>query len=135
MNYCKLIVATLFLWAILAPGVFFLWGVEPLRGASLGTLACLAGFLAAEKIQKEVKNSYSKISSAGFLLGGVSRVGFPIIFLLFSIFFYRRPLDKTFLFAIIVSYFVFYPYLLVWSVIIALRYVGQADIAETQDEQ
>ena len=121
MNIVRLLTYTLPVWGLASVLVYFQFGMRPCLAQSSGYLACLFGAIAAEWLQKMVAESKTPYSGAAFLAGSLPRTFFPLIFLLFSLKYYHNTLDKITQYAIIGSYFAYYPLVLSVSVRQAIR--------------
>ena len=120
-NCVWILTFTLPVWGIASALVYCQFGMTPCLAQSSGFLACLLGALAAELVQKKIAESKNPYAGAAFFAGSLPRTFFPLIFLLFSLKYYHNTLDKITQYAIIGSYFAYYPLVLSVSVRQAIR--------------
>lgn len=98
--------------AVISAMVYLIWGDFYFQIQGLVFLGCLIGALISEEVQWLAGKWKPGFMGVAFLVGAASRIIFPIIFLFFSLKFYHYPIDKNLQYAIIISYFAYYPLML-----------------------
>ncbi|MDO4582822.1 MAG: hypothetical protein Q4D62_01850 [Planctomycetia bacterium] len=108
-------------WGVIFPATWQFWNQDAAVGGSWTALACWAGGISSLLVVRKMEIFPSELVRAqGKLFATLPRMIIPIIFLLFSINFYRDPIDRDFLLGIIYSYFVYYPLLLITQTVLFL---------------
>lgn len=97
---------------VISAAVYLIWGDLYFQIQGLVFLGCLIGALISEGGQLLAGQWKPGLMGVAFLVGAASRTIFPLIFLFFSLKFYHYPIDKNLQYAIIISYFAYYPLML-----------------------
>ena len=121
MNYWRILKVTLPVWAVVSAFVYYQYGMLLFCAETSAFAACLMGALLSEYLMESLIRSKKCDLGPAFLLGGLPRTIIPLFFLVFSLKYYHNTLDKITQYAIIGSYFAYYPLVLSVSVRQAIR--------------
>ncbi len=134
MNYLRLLKWLVPFWAVTSAAALLFWGERVCCAQSLACASCAAGVFVAEFMQKKFIKNRTEFAGLTFLSGALPRMGIPVIFLIISLKFYHNPIDKITQFAIIGSYFVYYPLVLAISAYNSIEAVRQTNLPAGTDE-
>ncbi len=121
---------------VISAAVYLIWGDLYFQIQGFVFLGCLLGALISEGGQWLAGQWKPGLMGVAFLVGAAARIIFPIIFLFFSLKFYHYPIDKNLQYAIIISYFAYYPLMLYacTSAAIARTKTMQSPVQTPQEE-
>lgn len=122
---------------VISAAVYLIWGDLYFQIQGFVFLGCLIGALISEWMQCLAGKWKPGAMGVAFLVGAAARIIFPIFFLFFSLKFYHYPIDKNLQYAIIISYFAYYPLMLFacTSAAIARTKALQPTARNSQDER
>ena len=123
--------------AVISAAVYLIWGAMYFQIQGFVFLGCLIGALISEGGQWLAGRWKPSAMGVAFLVGAAARIIFPIFFLFFSLKFYHYPIDKNLQYAIIISYFAYYPLMLFacTSAAIARTKALQPPVTNSQEER